>query len=95
MYKLWMINFGWFASGDWPTLRLAINAAKKNGYDVSIQKYVDGRYVAVGSWSILNGLSLDRGACPDGELPDGPTCPSCGRPRGPSGVDRGTWVHLR
>lgn len=31
--------------------------------------------------------------CPDGLLPDGPTCPACGGKRGPSGVGGGTWVH--
>lgn len=31
--------------------------------------------------------------CQDGLLPDGPVCPACGGRRGPSGVDRGTWVH--
>lgn len=35
------------------------------------------------------------GKCPDGLLPDGPTCPRCGGKRGPSGVDGGTWVHYQ
>jgi hypothetical protein len=33
--------------------------------------------------------------CPDGVLPDGPMCPLCGGKRGPSGVDGGSWVHIR
>jgi hypothetical protein len=33
--------------------------------------------------------------CPDGQLPDGEICPTCGKKRGPSGIDGGTWVHIR
>lgn len=36
---------------------------------------------------------LQSERCPDGLLPDGPTCPRCGGKRGPSGVDGGSWVH--
>jgi hypothetical protein len=32
--------------------------------------------------------------CPDALLPDGDTCPRCGGPRAPSGVDGGSWVHI-
>lgn len=32
-------------------------------------------------------------ACPDALLPDGPVCPRCGKRRGPSGIDGGSWVH--
>lgn len=32
--------------------------------------------------------------CSNGLLPDGPTCPGCGKERGPSGVDGGSWVHM-
>ncbi len=32
--------------------------------------------------------------CPDALLPDGDICPRCGGPRGPSGVDGGSWVHI-
>jgi len=31
--------------------------------------------------------------CPDNLLPGGPVCPRCGKRRGPSGVDGGSWVH--
>lgn len=31
--------------------------------------------------------------CADGQLPDGPVCPACGKERAPSGVDGGSWVH--
>lgn len=31
--------------------------------------------------------------CKDGQLPDGPVCPSCGGERAPSGIDGGSWVH--
>ena len=34
-------------------------------------------------------------SCPDGLLPDGETCPRCGQKRAPSGVNWGTWVHVR
>lgn len=33
--------------------------------------------------------------CEDGLLPDGPKCPRCGGERAPSGVDGGSWVHVR
>lgn len=33
--------------------------------------------------------------CPDGLLPDGEICPRCGGKRGPSGIDGGSWVHIR
>lgn len=36
-----------------------------------------------------------RPVCADGQLPDGPVCPKCGGVRAPSGVDGGTWVHIR
>jgi hypothetical protein len=36
-----------------------------------------------------------KSRCPDALLPDGPTCPRCGRKRGPSGADGGSWVHIR
>lgn len=32
--------------------------------------------------------------CEDGQLPDGPVCPSCHGPRAPSGIGGGTWVHF-
>lgn len=32
--------------------------------------------------------------CPDNLLPDGETCPRCGGPRAPSGIDGGSWVHF-
>lgn len=35
--------------------------------------------------------------CPDELLPDGPTCPRCGGPRGASGAGSGgfgSWVHI-
>lgn len=35
-----------------------------------------------------------EGECPNGLLPDGPTCPRCGGKRAPSGVDGGSWVHF-
>jgi hypothetical protein len=39
----------------------------------------------------VDGMKLN---CPDNLLPDGETCPRCSGPRGPSGVDGGSWVHL-
>jgi hypothetical protein len=41
---------------------------------------------------LLNPFADPR--CENGLLPDGPTCPRCGKPRAPSGVDGGSWVHL-
>lgn len=34
----------------------------------------------------------ERRACQDKS--DGPDCPTCGGKRAPSGVDRGSWVHI-
>lgn len=42
---------------------------------------------------VANGITAVKNICPDGLLPDGPICPRCDKRRGPSGVDRGTWVH--
>ena len=39
-------------------------------------------------------LSAEGPQCENGLLPDGPVCPRCGGPRGPSGVDGGSWVHM-
>lgn len=39
------------------------------------------------------GIAAEKDICPDGLLPDGAVCPRCGKRRGASGVDRGTWVH--
>jgi hypothetical protein len=33
--------------------------------------------------------------CPDGALPDGPTCPICRCARVPSSIGGGTWIHIR
>jgi hypothetical protein len=32
--------------------------------------------------------------CEDALTPDGDSCPRCGGPRAPSGVDGGSWVHF-
>lgn len=58
VFKLWLINFGWFATGTWRTLDAAIDAAKKIGYEVSIQKYTNGSFVEVGTYRPIGGLSL-------------------------------------
>jgi len=40
---------------------------------------------------VANGIRSEK--CPNGLTPDGPICPRCGKRRGPSGVDGGSWVH--
>jgi len=53
------------------------------------------RSPAVGrKWlELSSSLTLPTTKCEDGLTPDGPVCPRCGGPRGPSGVDGGSWVH--
>lgn len=39
-------------------------------------------------------VAASKNICPDGLLPDGVVCPRCGKRRGPSGINGGTWVHF-
>lgn len=41
-----------------------------------------------------DGPQLRLAKCQDGQLPDGPECPCCGKERAPSGIDGGSWVHV-
>ena len=44
---------------------------------------------------VLHVLQTSSEQCPNGLLPDGPICPKCGEKRGPSGVDGGSWIHVK
>lgn len=39
-------------------------------------------------------MKTEKLTCENGQMPDGPICPACGKERGPSGADGGSWVHL-
>ncbi len=58
VFKLWLINFGWFTTGTYSSLERAIAGAVYKGYEVSIQKYTDGNFIEVGTWSPITGLKL-------------------------------------
>ena len=58
MFRLWLSNFGWYALTEYATLDLAIEGAKRGGYEVLI---CDERSEIVARWSILGGLRLAEG----------------------------------
>jgi hypothetical protein len=60
---------------------------------VEVSEYV-GDDLPVLNFPKQTAWSPPKVVCPDGALPDGPECPVCGGERAPSGVDRGTWVHI-
>lgn len=53
MYRVFLLNFGWFVEGAFDTLEAAIARAKQAGFEAVIYKYD----TPVASWSIISGTS--------------------------------------
>jgi hypothetical protein len=51
-YRNFMINFGWYANDEHTNLNEAIEAARKTGFEVRIDK----DQTPVASWSVIGGL---------------------------------------
>lgn len=64
-----------------------------SGWTTTPEKETRMKYVCRKLNYIPKGIAAEKNICPDGLLPDGNVCPRCGKRRGASGIDRGTWVH--
>lgn len=70
---------------EFPGFKLGVPCVRCNGT----------RFITVSDGASGQQSSRQTQKCPDGLTPDGPACPRCGGPRGPSGVDGGSWVHIQ
>lgn len=69
-------------------------AAERDGCRFFNVAMCNREYHQVNAPAVIDVSDVVVPRCPDALLPDGPTCPRCGGPRGPSGVDGGSWVHF-
>lgn len=64
-----------------------------SGWTTTPEKETRMNYVVRKLHYVPKGITAIKDICPDGLSPDGAVCPRCGKRRGPSGIDGGTWVH--
>jgi hypothetical protein len=68
MFKVWLINFGHWATGSYDTFYEAVERAVECGYEASIQEFTGVRFVDVGSWSPITGLKRHADVVSGGSL---------------------------